>query len=92
MKSWIVEVPYTATYTVVESTTLEITEDEIMDHFDVDDINEVSAEQIHEYIKEQAEEIDIPRHVMAAQFADAIHNNATDFEVLVDDIEIEIED
>ena len=89
MKTFLLEVPYTSTWTVQDTTTLEITEDEILDYFEVDDIDEVSAEQLQEYFKEQAEEIDIPRNLLAAQFADEVRNNATDFEVQVDDISVE---
>ena len=89
MKTFLLEVPYTSTWTVQDTTTLEITEDEILDYFEVDDIDEVSAEQLQEYFKEQAEEIDIPRNVLSAQFAEEVYNNATDFEVQVDDISVE---
>jgi hypothetical protein len=89
MKTFKIVVPYTATYTIQDTTTLEITEDEILDYFEVDDMDEVSAEELEEFFKEQAEEIDIPRNLLAAQFADEVRDNATDFEVQVDDIIIE---
>jgi len=89
MKTFLLEVPYTSTWTVQETTTLEITEDEILDYFEVDDFDEIDADALQEFFKEQAEEIDIPRNVLAAQFADEVSNNATDFEVQVDDISVE---
>jgi len=89
MKTFKIEVPYTATYTIQDSTTLEITEDEILDYFEVDDMDEIDSDELQEFFKEQAEEIDIPRNLLAAQFADEVRDNATDFEVQVDSIEIE---
>ena len=89
MTTFKIEVPYTATYTIQSSTTLEITEDEILDYFEVDDITEIDADELEEFFKSQAEDIDMPRNVLAAQFADEVSDNATDFEVLVDNISVE---
>ena len=91
MKTWTIEVPWLATFTISNSTTLEICEEEILDHFEVDSLDEISQEDIDDYIRTCADDVDMPRQMLADQFYEEVRNNRSDFEVLVDDIEIKVE-
>lgn len=95
MKTWSIEVPFTATYTISGSTFLEITEEEVLEQFEVDSLDEIPADQLKEYIKERGEDdaFNIPRAVLADQFREEVYNNACDdFQVDMDSAEIQIEE
>jgi hypothetical protein len=90
MKTWSIEVPFTASYTISGDTFLEITEEEVLEHFEVDSLDEVTATELEEYIKERGEDdaFNIPRQILADQFREEVYQNATDFEVDIDSAEI----
>ena len=87
-KTFTITVPYTATYTVSNVDRIYIEEDELLDHFEVDSLEEISKEDLAEYFQSQAEDLDISRSELASQFAEEVANNRTDFEVQSADIEI----
>jgi len=94
MKTWSIEVPFTATYTISNSTFLEITEEEVLEHFEVDSLDEVTATELEEYIKQRGEDdaFNLPRQILADQFREEVYQNACDFEVDIDSAEIQIEE
>lgn len=90
MKTFVITVPYRATFTISTNTDkMLIEEEDILDYFDVESLNEIDKEDLAEYFRSQAEDLDISRRQLAQIFADEVANNRSDFEVLVDDIEVE---
>ena len=89
MKTFVITVPYTATFTINNTAEMVIDEEDILDYFEVDSMDEISKEDLAEYFRSQAEDLDISRTQLAQQFAEEVANNRSDFQVQVDDIEVE---
>jgi hypothetical protein len=89
MKTFVITVPYTATFTINNTAEMVIEEEDILDYFEVDSLDEISKEDLAEHFRSEAEELDISRRQLAEQFAEEVANNRSDFQVQVDDIEVE---
>lgn len=92
MKTIKIVVPVELTYTLYHSVELNLDEEDILDEFQVNSIDDIDPEALREYLADYTQDhADVDRETAANAFYTEVLNNATDFEIYTDEMSIEIE-
>lgn len=92
-KKIVVNVPWYTTFTVGNWATHVIDEQDVLNHFKVENLDDITADELSAYIKDQGSDAayNITREQMANHFYEEVLANKVDLNVFEDDIEWQVE-
>ena len=94
MKTWTITTPYTVELTIRSETFVEVDEDQVLEHFEVDSVDDIDPVELEEYLKECGEENAryTPDEIVRGLIRDELQYNNWDFHTDEDEFDIEVED
>jgi hypothetical protein len=95
MKTWTITTPYRIEISIQNETFIEVDEDQVREHFEVESTDDIDPAELEEYLKECGEENArwTPDEIVLGLVKDEIQNSPNwEFITDEDEFEIEVED
>ena len=94
MKTWTITTPYTVELTIRSETFVEVDEDQVLEHFEVDSVNDIDPTELDTYLRECGEENAryTPDEIVRGLIRDDLQYGNWDFHTDEDEFDIEVED
>lgn len=94
MKTWTITTPYTVELTIRSETFIEVDEDQVLEHFEVDSVDDIDPAELDAYLKECGEDnaYHTPDELIIEQFKSELPHKNYSFHTDTDDYEVEVED
>lgn len=95
MKLWTITTPYRIELSIQNETFIEVCEEQVREHFEVENVDDIDPVELEEYLKECGEENArcVPDEILLGLVKDEIQNSPDwGFYTDEDEFEIEVED
>lgn len=94
MKTWTITTPYRIEISILNETFVEVDEDQVLEHFEVQSVDDIDPVELEAYLKECGEDNArwTPDEIVRGLANDEIQCGNWDFHTDEDEFEIEVED